>query len=145
MRTITLTAVITALALTGCTTPATSNARQSDTTAPTATTRRPPIAHLTAPTNPDTPVSDDDAEVSAYDLDDPADAAATLIIDALADEGLLVTSTDTQLLANDDRRTQVQVTVAHSPGQDHPTQSSYLLELDRDPDGWRIVTFSEPA
>jgi hypothetical protein len=145
MRTITLTAVITALALTGCTTPATSNARQSDTTAPTATTRRPPIAHLTAPTNPDTPVSDDDAEVSAYDLDDPADAAAALIIDALADEGLIVTSIHTQVLTNDDRRAKVAVEAAHSPGRGHPIQSSYLLELDRAPGSWRIVAFSEPA
>jgi hypothetical protein len=142
MHTTILTAVIAALALTGCTTPATSNARQPDATAPS----RPPIAHLIAPTDPDLASSGvDPAEMSADDLDDPEEAATALIIDALADEGLLVTSIDTQLLTNDDRRAQVRVEAAHSPGRGHPIQSSYLLELDRAPGGWRIVSFSEPA
>ena len=142
MHPTTLTAVITALALTGCsTTPATSDARHTDATAP----GRPPIAHLTAPTDPDIAISSGDAEGSAYDLDDPADTAVALIIDALADEGLLVTSIDTHLLRSDDAQAAVQVEVAHSPGQGHPIQSTYLLELDHAPGGWRIVSFSEPA
>jgi hypothetical protein len=140
-----LAAVLTALALTGCTTPATSDARQSDATAPAATSGRLPIAQLTAPTGPDIALSGYEAEVSADDLDDPADAAAAQVIDALADEGLLVTSIDTEVLTRDDRRAQVAVEVAHSPGRGHPIQSSYLLELDRGPGGWRIVAFSEAA
>ena len=140
-----LTAVITALALTGCTTPATTDTQQSDAIAPAATSGWPPIAHLTAPTDPDLAISDGDAEVSAHDLDNPADAAAALTIDALADEGLLVTSIDTHVLTRDDGRAAVQVEVVHSPGQGHPIQSSYLLELDRAPGGWRIAAFAEPA
>ena len=141
MHTTTLTAVITAIALTGCTTPATSDARQPDATAP----GQPAIAHVTAPTGPDLAVSGGDAELSAHDLDNPEDAAAALIIDALADQGLLVTSIDTEVLTRDNAQAAVQVEVAHSPGQGHPIQSSYLLELDRAPGGWRIVAFSEPA
>ena len=145
MHTTILAAVITALALTGCTTPATSDARPGGATALATAPGRLPIAHVTASADPDIAISSGDAEGSAYDLDDPADAAAALIIDALVDEGLLVTSIDTHLLRGDDAQAAVQATVAHSPGQGHPTQSSYLLELDRAPGGWRIVAFSEPA
>ena len=78
-------------------------------------------------------------------LDDPAAAAAGLLIDLLADEGLLVTSIDTYLERVEDDRAQVQVDIAHSPGHGHPVQSRYLLDLAWDADRWRLVSYSEPG
>jgi hypothetical protein len=76
-------------------------------------------------------------------IDDPADAAAGLVTDLLAAEGLTVTSIDTDLERHQDDQAQVRVDVAHSPGHGHPVQSRYLLELVRDAGRWRLVRFSE--
>jgi hypothetical protein len=77
-------------------------------------------------------------------IDDPADAAAGLLTELLAAEGLTVTSIDTHLERHQDDQAQVRVDVAHSPGHGHPVQSVYLLELARDAGRWRLVRFSEP-
>jgi hypothetical protein len=76
-------------------------------------------------------------------IDDPADAAAALLTDLLAAEGLSVTSIDTQVESVEDGRAQVRVEVAHSPGHGHPVQSVYLLEFVRDAGRWRLVGSSE--
>ncbi len=78
-------------------------------------------------------------------IDDPADVAAGLLIDLLADEGLLVTSIDTLLESGGGDQAQVRVDVAHSPGHGHPVQSRYLLDLVRDAGRWRLAGFSEPG
>jgi hypothetical protein len=76
-------------------------------------------------------------------IDDPTAAAAALLTDLLAAEGLSVTSIDTHLEGDENGRAQVRVDVAHSPGHGHPVQSVYLLELVRDAGRWRLVGSSE--
>jgi hypothetical protein len=122
---------------------------------------RPPIAHVadddltTPPPATDTEVAHVDrgtpAPLTAWTdvadpvpIDDPADAAAGLLTELLAAEGLTVTSIDTHLERHQDDQAQVRVDVAHSPGHGHPVQSVYLLELARDSGRWRLVRFSEP-
>jgi hypothetical protein len=126
-----------------------------------ATRSRPPIAHLadhdltTPPPATDTEVAHagpgaqtDPAvrtdEADPAPIDDPADAAAGLLTELLAAEGLTVTSIGTHLERHQDDQAQVRVDVAHSPGHGHPVQSVYLLELARDSGRWRLVRFSEP-
>lgn len=73
----------------------------------------------------------------------PEHAAAELILNGLAAEGLLVTSIDTDLLGSTADRATVVVTVAHSPGHGHPTQSRYELDLTRTTDGWTLARHRE--
>ena len=73
------------------------------------------------------------------DPDGPEHAAAEIILNGLAAEGLLVTSIDTGLLESSTDQATVVVTVAHSPGHGHPTQSRYELDLTRSGDGWTLV------
>jgi hypothetical protein len=98
-----------------------------------------PAAPTEAADADDPAVNDDPA------IDDPAAAAAALLTDLLAAEGLTVTSIDTHLESDEDGRAQVRVEVAHSPGHGHPVQSVYLLELVRDAGRWRLVGSSEPG
>jgi hypothetical protein len=123
---------------------------------------RPPIAHgaghdlTTPPPATDTEVAHADrgtpaaptARTDVADpapIDDPADAAAGLLTELLAAEGLTVTSIDTHLERHQDDQAQVRVDVAHSPGHGHPVQSVYLLELAREAGRWRLLSFSEPG
>ncbi|TVP75014.1 MAG: hypothetical protein EA340_00515 [Nitriliruptor sp.] len=76
---------------------------------------------------------------------DPQQVAATFILDGLAAEGLLATSLDTEVAARTGRQATVVVTVAHSPGHGHPTQSRYRLELTDTPDGWMVTGHRDPA
>jgi hypothetical protein len=86
---------------------------------------------------------DDPAAIDDPAIDDPADAAAALLTDLLAAEGLTATSIDTHLESHQDDQAQVRVEVAYSPGHGHPVQSVYLLELVRDAGRWRLVGSSE--
>jgi hypothetical protein len=127
-----------------------------------ATRSRPPIVHVaghdltTPPPATDTEVAHagpgapaaPTARTDVADpasIDDPADAAAGLLTELLAAEGLTVTSIDTHLERHQDDQAQVRVDVAHSPGHGHPVQSVYLLELAREAGRWRLVGFSEPG
>lgn len=73
----------------------------------------------------------------------PEHAAAAIILDGLANEGLLVTAIDAELLEGTDDRATVAVNVAHSPGHGHPTQSRYELDLTRTTDGWTLAGHRE--
>jgi hypothetical protein len=133
----------------------------SEEAAVAATRSRPPIAHVadhdltTPPPATDTEVAQEGhgaptAPAARTDvagpnpIDDPADAAAVLLTELLAAEGLTVTSIDTHLERHQDDQAQVRVDVAHSPGHGHPVQSVYLLELARHTGRWRLSSFSEP-
>ena len=82
---------------------------------------------------------------TAAEASDPQQAAATFILDGLTAEGLLATSVDTEVTARTDGQATVVVTVAHSPGHGHPTQSRYRLELTDTPDGWTVTGHRDPA
>jgi hypothetical protein len=85
----------------------------------------------------------DEAVIDVPAIVDPAAAAAALLTELLAAEGLSVTSIDTQVESDENGRARVRVEVAHSPGHGHPVQSVYLLELVRDAGRWRLVGSSE--
>jgi hypothetical protein len=128
---------------------------------------RPPIVHVadhdltTPPPATDTEVAHADrgtpaaptartaaartAVADPASIDDPAGAAAGLLTELLAAEGLTVTSIDSHLERHQDDQAQVRVDVAHTPGHGHPVQSVYLLELAREAGRWRLVRFSEPG
>jgi hypothetical protein len=99
---------------------------------------------LTADSADGMPASPDRAQ--SPPLRDPAGpehAAAEIILNGLAAEGLLVTSIDTDLLESSADQANVVVTVAHSPGHGHPTQSHYELDLTRTTDGWTLAGHRE--
>ena len=75
----------------------------------------------------------------------PQHAAAEIILNGLAAEGLLVTSIGTDLLESSRDQASVVVTVAHSPGHGHPTQSRYELDLTRTGDGWTLTGHREQS
>ena len=82
---------------------------------------------------------------TAAEPSDPQQAAATFILDGLTAEGLFATDVDTEVAARTDVQATVVVTVAHSPGHGHPTQSRYRLELTDTPDGWMVTGHGDPA
>jgi hypothetical protein len=87
------------------------------------------------------PAGDDRAAPSTVEAD-PQAAAARLVTDRLAAEGLETVWLDTQLLETTELKATVQVQVAHSPGRGHPTQTGYQLTLTRHGDGWRLERLS---
>ncbi len=95
-----------------------------------------PPAAIISP--PDTGPSD-----SVPGRDDPERAAAAIILDGIAAEGLLVTALDTEPLTVDGRHATIVVTVAHSAGHGHPTQSRYELDLAYTAEGWRLTRHRE--
>lgn len=95
------------------------------------------------PTHPLPPAPPDHRHLDQDAVHDPERAAAALILDGLGAQGLLVTSLDTDLLNAEPQQATVAVTVAHSPGHGHPTQSRYDLELARHPHGWELTGYHE--
>jgi hypothetical protein len=87
------------------------------------------------------PVDADRAAPSTVEAD-PQVAAARLVTDRLAAEGLETVWVDTRLLDRSELEATVQVQVAHSPGRGHPTQTAYQLTLTRSGDGWRLERLS---
>jgi hypothetical protein len=155
------TSTLTAL-LAACSAAGPGTTASSEEAAAAATRSRSPIAYVaghdltTPPPSTDTEVAhaghDTPAALTVWSdvadpapIDDPADAAAGLLTELLAAEGLTVTSIDTHLERHQDDQAQVRVDVAHSPGHGHPVQSVYLLELAREAGRWRLLSFSEPG
>ncbi|WP_157041632.1 hypothetical protein [Nitriliruptor alkaliphilus] len=69
--------------------------------------------------------------------------AETLVIDTLAEQGLVATIVASELLEHDPYAARVQVAVIHHTGRGHPHQSLYSINLERTDDGWRSVGLRE--
>lgn len=82
---------------------------------------------------------------SAAEAADPQQVAASFILDGLTAEGLLATSIDTEVTGHTGGQATVDVTVAHSPGHGHPTQSRYRLEVTDTPNGWTVTGYQDPT
>lgn len=100
-----------------------------------------PAIGLVAPAAPVHP--SDRSPPADHDRDDPAAVAEALVIDTLAEQGLVATITASELLEHGPDAARVQVSVVHHPGRGHPHQSLYAIDLERTDDGWRSVGFRE--
>jgi hypothetical protein len=103
-----------------------------------------PAVGLTAPAALAHP-SDDRHPTADVDRNDPAAVAERLVIDTLTEQGLVVTIAATELIEHDPDAATVQVSVVHHPGQGHPHQSLYAIDLERTGGRWRSVGLRDTA